>query len=81
MEFRVSISITGPSGRVAEDMVAVFDRNLDQWDEDGMCFRVLNHRGNPAPWAMNLIGARQAELITWKLSQAVYSYENNYFNQ
>lgn len=82
MEFRVSISVTGGlSGRVAEDMTAVFDRNIDQWDEDGMCFRVLNHRGSPAPWALNLIGASQAELITWKLSQAVFAYENNYFNQ
>ena len=81
MQFSVNISVTNRFGRVAEDMTAVFDRNIDQWDEDGMCFRVLNHRGNPAPWAMNLIGSQEAEWITWKLSQAVYSYENNYFNQ
>lgn len=81
MQFRVIISVTNRFGRVAEDMTAVFDLNIDKWDENGMCFRVLNHRGNPAQWAMNLIGLQEAEWITWKLSQAVYSYENNYFNQ
>jgi hypothetical protein len=80
---RVEIRIWVANGRTERgcEMTAVFDRDIDQWDEDGMCFRILNHRGNQAPWAMNLIGARQAELITWELSQAVYSYENNYFNQ